>query len=310
MVGRGLAYWSAHLTGATSMDAEARAVALGHPRFEEACRLLVTKGFARYRSNHVFARANKDITRYFFAYFALYLDARGELTLTTIGDFVTELGLASPGRAAAILFRLRMIGYIERDKDQKDRRVRRYVPTEALKSMLRRIIRDELECLALMEPEAAIAAARLDEPDYFKAYALRAGQGLASIAQMENPNETRHFTARDSGAVILLDIATSGEPGDVYPPRGPVKMSVTELARKYEVSRSHVLKMLRDAENLGLLTRNADERTGVLSETLRSAVIDLHVSQLIGNAVCAHAAFEATKDASATGAAHTVSLAS
>lgn len=294
MVSRGLAYWSAHQVGPSSMDAEARAAAITHPRFEEACRLLVTKGFARYRSDHVFARANKDISRYFFAYFALYLDARGELTLTTIRDFVSELGLASPGRAAAILFRLRTIGYIERDKEQNDRRVRRYVPTEALKSMLRRIIRDELSALALMEPEAVIAAERLDEPEFFKAYALRAGQGLAGIAQMEDPGETKHFTARDAGTMVLLDIAFSGEPGDVYPPRGPVKMSVTELARKYEVSRSHVLKMLRDAEKEGLITRNPDERTGVLSEALRVALSNLHLSQLVGNAICAHAAFEAT----------------
>ena len=305
MISRGLAYWSAHLVGSSSMDAEARTAALAHPRFEEACRLLVTKGFARYWSDPVFARANKDISRYFFAYFAVYLDARGELTLTTIRDFVSELGFASPGRAAAILFRLRTIGYIERDKEQKDRRVRRYVPTEALKSMLRRIIRDELSALALMEPEAELAAARLDEPDYFKAYALRAGQGLAGIARMEDPGETKHFTARDSGTMVLLDIAMSGEPGDVYPPRGPVRMSVTELARKYEVSRSHVLKMLRDAEKADLLTRNPDERTGVLSETLREALIGLHLSQLIGNAICAHAAFEATR----TDAARSVSRA-
>lgn len=103
--------------------------------------------------------------------------------------------------------------------------------------------------------------------------------------------------------MILFDIVSSGEPGDVYPPQGPVRMLVTELARRHDVSRSHVLKMLRDAEAKGLLNRNPDERTGLLSQALRDAVVLLHVTQLLGNAACAHAAFEATSTAATSIAA-------
>jgi hypothetical protein len=107
------------------------------------------------------------------------------------------------------------------------------------------------------------------------------------------------FTTRDSGSMILFEIMHSAQPGDAYPPRGPLNCSVTELAAKYEVSRSHVLKMLRDAEKDGSLVRNADERSCVLSETLRIAVMGLLVSLLAGNAIAAHAAFEATANARA-----------
>ena len=75
---------------------------------------------------------------------------------------------------------------------------------------------------------------------------------------------------------------------------GPVKMNVRELSQKYEVSRSHVHKLLQDAGKAGLLTRSPDAQTGVLSETLRQGIIQLHVTQLIGTAACAQAAMVAT----------------
>lgn len=166
--------------------------------YEKACRLLNTKMLARARSDSAFMRANKDVSRYFFGYFALYLDARGGLTLSAIRDFCSEIGLASPGRAAAILFRLRMLGYVRLDTDTKDRRVRRYVPTEGLRHAFRHAHRDDLSALALMEPEAEIAAQRLDEPEFFRAFLLRGGQGVAGVVAGDRGSATTTFTARDS----------------------------------------------------------------------------------------------------------------
>lgn len=302
MVSRGLAYWSAAVKGPV-VEPDAYAEFVSHPRFEDACRLLVARMFARTRSDNVFARAAKDVSRYFFGYFVLYLDARGGVTLSTIRDFCKELGLVGHGRAEAILLRLRMIGYLQPNTDPKDRRVRRYLPTEGMREAYRLAHRDELGALALMVPEAEIAARRLDEPDFFRAYVLRAGQGIADIIMASGNRQTSLFDVRNAGSMILFDIASSGEPGDVYPAKGRVKMSVTELARKYEVSRSHVLKLLRDAEKEGLLRRNPDEQTGELSQVLRDAIVALHVAQLLGNAACAYAAIKSTSEAAVSIAA-------
>ncbi len=296
------------MTGPVSVNAETYAELVAHPRFEDACRLLVAKGMARYRQNSVFSRATKDVSRFFFGYFALYLHARGDLTLTTIRDLCSEMGLASPGRAAAILLRLRMIGYVQADTTQTDRRVRRYVPTQSMRAEFLQANRDELAALALIEPEADIAAKRLDDPAFYRAFMLRMGEGLAAVVADsgsggEERNATTLFTTRNSGTMILLDIAISGEAGDAYPPRGPVKMNVRELSRKYDVSRSHVHKLLLDAEKAGLLTRNPDEQAGVFSEKLRTGIIDLHVAQLIGNAACAHHATLATANSADVAAA-------
>ncbi len=293
IVGRGLAYWSAHRNGPASIDIESYEAMLAHPRFEEACRLLATKMFARYRNNRVLARTTKDITRYFFGWCALYLDASGGLTLSSIRDLVSRLGLASPGRAHAILLRLRALGFVRRDTEHKDRRVRRYVPTTEMKAAFLQSSRDELEALALIEPDARQAADRLDDPDFCAAFIKTIGEGIIGIAN-NGRDPTVIFTGRDSGSMILFEIMQSARPGDTYPPRGPLNCSVSDLAAKYEVSRSHVLKMLRDAEKEGLLVRNADERTCVLSETLCIAVTELLVAMLVGNALAAHAAIEAT----------------
>jgi len=293
MMGRGLAYWSAHRNGPASIDIESYEAMLAHPRFEEACRLVATNMFARYRNNRVLARSTKDVTRYFFGWFALYLDATGGLTLSSIRDLVSNLGIASPGRAHAILLRLRTLGYVRRDTEQKDRRVRRYVPTADMKEAFLQSSRDDLEALALLEPEARQAASRLDEPEFCAAYIKTVGEGIIGVVK-SGGDPTSVFTARDSGSMILFEIMQSAQPGDAYPPRGPLNCSVTDLAAKYEVSRSHVLKMLRDAEKEGLLVRNADQRTCVFSETLRTAVTGLLVTMLAGNALAAHAAIEAT----------------
>ena len=42
------------------------------------------------------------------------------------------------------------------------------------------------------------------------------------------------------------------------PPTRPVPISIAALARRFAVSRPHVLKLLRDAEAAGLITRSGD----------------------------------------------------
>src|SRR5690242_9106947 len=101
---------------------------IAHPRFPEACVRSAHNSLKRLEGNSVTARLAKDLSRVFYGIFALYLDARGELTLTGIQEFCVETGLASPGRAAAILLQLRMMGYVIRDPSPSATRRQRYVP--------------------------------------------------------------------------------------------------------------------------------------------------------------------------------------
>jgi DNA-binding MarR family transcriptional regulator len=294
MVNRGLAYWSDAVADRGVIDPAARAVLVGHPAFPDACRFMVARTLAWSQKDSVYARAFADVSRYIFGMLALYLDARGGLTHSAICDLLEGMGIASPRRATAILLRLRMIGYVRPEEQRTDRRVRRYVPTGAMKAAFRGAQRIELEALAHIEPDAAHAAARLDEPDFYAAYVRRLGDGLQAVIRGPARNAVQIFAEHNGGLSILFSIITSAKDGDTYPPRGLLKMSVRELARTHGVSRSHVQRLLMKAEEKGLIERDADAQTGTLTERLREGLIQLHVGQLAGNAACAHAAFAAT----------------
>jgi DNA-binding GntR family transcriptional regulator len=55
--------------------------------------------------------------------------------------------------------------------------------------------------------------------------------------------------------LILASLLTASEAGDTMPPQRPVPVSISALARRFSVSRPHVLKLIRDAATEGLIER-------------------------------------------------------
>lgn len=263
------------------------------PRFGEACRASFETSVARHGRNKLLTRVTLDISRLFYGYLVVYLEACGGITLKAIQELSQEVGLASPGRAQAILFHLRAIGYIQPEAANTDRRSRRYVPSPEMKANLREVIADELRAFSLIEPDAGIAANRLAEPGFFRAFMVRFGEGIVAGLKNRPARVISHFAERNAGLVILWDILLSAQDGNSHPPRGTLKMSVTELSQKYGVSRSHVFRLLRDAEKLGFLKRNADEQTGTITDVLADDVAEFQVTVFLGLAVCCHHAFQA-----------------
>jgi IclR helix-turn-helix domain len=294
MASPGLAYWRAAIEGRKDVDPAAAALMIAQPRFAEACWTSVAFALQRYGRNPIMTRVAKDISRLFYGYLVIYLGARDAITLTAIRDICNEIGLASRGRAQAILFHLRAIGYLKPDPDHTDGRSRRYVPSAEMQSALRQVITDELRAFSVIEPEAGRAADRFDEPDFYKAFLLRFGEGIVDAMKIKPVRIVSLFAERNAGTLILCDIMDSAERRDVYPPRGTLKMSVTDLAEKFDVSRSHVFRLLRDAEKQGLLKRNADEQTGTIDEILACDIVEFQVISFMALAHCCQHAFEAT----------------
>jgi hypothetical protein len=261
-----------------------------HPRFFEACEQSARGTLARMEGNSLMSRAVKDLSRIFYGVFALYLDARDELTLTGIQEFCVETGLASPGRAAAILLQLRMLGYVMRDPDTSGTRRRRFIPTPMMKQGLLDVFRDEMLALSLVEPEAVSVVERMLEPEVFRYFVIFLGSGFANIARSRAATLITPFADRNAGLAILYQLAISGEESDRYPARGRVRMSVREIAGKFSVSRSHVLRLLRDAETAGILRRNADEGTGFIEDSLREELLYMHAVTFMGTAACVYRA--------------------
>jgi hypothetical protein len=128
---------------------------------------------------------------------------------------------------------------------------------------------------------------------------VRLGEGFVAGLKNRPARVISHFAERNAGLIILWDILVSAQEGDSYPPRGQLKMSVTELSQKYGVSRSHVFRLLRDAEKLEFIARNADEQTGTITDVLAHDVAEFQVTTFLGLAVCCHHAFQATSVARA-----------
>jgi hypothetical protein len=64
------------------------------------------------------------------------------------------------------------------------------------------------------------------------------------------------FAEHNAGMVILFNLMLSSTDG--FPPRAPVPSSIASLARRFGVSRTHVLRVLRAAEADKLIERTGE----------------------------------------------------
>ncbi len=292
----GLAHWDAATRGPRIPDA-ALAEMRVQPRFQDAARHAAIASLQLFDRDPIMTRALKDVGRVVLGMIALYLDAKGGMTLSKIQAFLVEMRLTSPGRAAAMLIQLRLIGYVAPAEVQPNRRVRIYTPTPRMRAAFHAHFRKDLEALSFLEPEAAMVLARFDEPETYNPFLVRFGQGLIDAAKVHDRRKPGLdlFSQRNAGLTILTDLTLAGGAGDDFPPRGPIRFSVAGLARRFGVSRPHVLKLLRDAQKAGFLTRDAEEGVGVLEPVLRDQVADYYATNFIGMAACALSALEAPR---------------
>lgn len=305
----GLAHWEAATRGPRIPDSallEMRA----QPRFAEAARHAATQSLALFDRDPIMTRALKDVGRVVLGMIALYLDAKGGMTLSKIQAFLVDMRLTSPGRAAAMLIQLRLIGYVVPAEVQPNRRVRIYEPTPRMRAAFHAHFRKDLEALSFMESEAAGVLARFDESAIFNPFLVRFGQGLIDAAKVHNTRVPGLdlFSQRNAGLTILTDLTLAGDAGDEFPPRGPIRFSVAGLARRFGVSRPHVLKLLRDAQKAGFLKRDAEEGVGVMEPVLREKIANYYATNFIGMAACALSALDATAPRHAAAAMANASL--
>jgi len=287
----GLAYWAHEVRGKVRMEGASLARLVAHPRFGEACLQVMRDTLELSRTNPALVRVLIDIRRSMLAFFVMYLNARGGITLAAVHDLCRELGLASPGRATALLINLRMIGYVVPDPVQVDRRSRRYVPSAAIQSTMAESFRNRGLAFALIEPEATRLTGRFGDQRIFDAYVVELAGGLSAILKRGDSSAFTFFAERNGGLGILYALITSASADDDFPPRLPLPLSSHELASSFKVSHTHVRKLLRDAERLGYVTRNRDEIT--LEQPLRDAIVEFQAANFFAYASCACAALAA-----------------
>jgi hypothetical protein len=232
------------------------------PRLGAAMRHSVTRSVAYYDAAPVMHRNLKDVSRFVLGVVALYLDATGGLTHRRLRELSGQTGIISTGTATALLLRLRLIGYVTPADVLPNGAIRLYRPTEAMVTAFRDRLRIELEACALIDPRIAPVLERLDEPDVFPHLMAAMGGDAINAARNPRPDTVAidRLSMRSAGMLIMFQLMQDADRGQGFPPVGEAQVSVSGLARRYEVSRSHVLTILRDAEEMGLIVRLGEGR--------------------------------------------------
>ena len=284
-------------------SAAAIAALRDHPQFQLAMREAARGVVTLLHGNRVLNSLMNDRARALFGAVALYLHYSGDgnpgLTVGRMKELCVRLGLCSRGRCEAMLALMRAAGFFV-SVPNRDGRQRQLAPTEKLLAMYRARWDRNFCAMRLVMPEAANYLAALDDPAFIREFMLALGERyVGGLRLLDYVPELEIFAERSSGVVILYSLALEGPANGPFPPTGPVPLSISALAKRFAVSRKHVLTLLRDAEVQGLLARGgADNGQVTLLTPARDGIEMLLATMFLFLAQSAEQALHASGKAS------------
>ena len=228
---------------------------LAHPVFAKA-RSVWNDGMLSLYENNPFLSRLLAVTQRSAVFFntltldAAY-DAADRSTWPTMGllqETMVPYQLSSRRSIEAIVARFVETGYMSRRTIATDHRVRLLTPTE--KSLIHDLdwVRVYYSPLVVMFPACGYAPPmRRDRA--FRTALRRAGRdSLADAAKLLETNPTITFLMnRDAGMMVLIKLMQTGGA------QGLSRVGFTDLADRFGISRTHVRRILQDAEREGLL---------------------------------------------------------
>lgn len=253
------------------------------PAFLPAAEKCIRELVRMYSGNRILNRILNDRGRVIFGIFALYLDATPDdngvgLTVTRIANLCQELGVCSRGRAKAIVMLMRWAGYLDAGPEAgANRRQRPLVPTQRMMDLQILRWRTILTSVAMLYPATTNALNLLEDRTFGQILIRQMGSRFEAGFRLRHyAPEAMLFAERDAGVLIAWSLLISGVEGDVFPPLEPVPVPVAALARQFFVSRAHVLKLLREAEQNGMIVRTPSAAGSVvLLEPMRETMLNL-----------------------------------
>lgn len=270
---------------------------MARPGFMETVRASATAMSELYRGSRLLNAIVNDRGRFIIGSTALYLHFLGEqdpgvkLTAGRLKALAVEQGVGSPGRAAAVIALMRWGGYLAPAPAAPGERSERLRVTGKLIETVAERWRLQLKAMRAFLPEAEETLARLDDPRFAAAYAIAQGdEFFAGFRFIDQTPELAVFFERNGGFMILLSLVAQGSGPERAAPE-TVNVSISALARRFGVSRAHVITLFRDAQEQSLLERSGDQVR--LGETLRGAVERFFGLVYLFNLDCGRRAAEA-----------------
>jgi hypothetical protein len=264
---------------------------LADPRLEAAMRHSIRGALAFYDRAPVMHRNLKSVGRFALGVIALYLDATGGLTHRRLRELSGYSGFISAGAATALLLRLRLIGYVTPAESLPGGATKLYQPSPEMVNAFRERLRFEVEAAASFDSRIAPILDGLDEPGVFSDLMATFGADAIYAARHPHPGTAAigRLSTRSAGMMVMYQLISDADTGGAFPPQGELRVSIAALARRYEVSRSHVLTILRDAESFRLI-RRLDENRWRLEPALAEAFRILYAVLYLGIIQSARAA--------------------
>lgn len=148
--------------------------------------------------------------------------------------------------------------------------------------------------MAPLLPDGAALLAALDDPTFVRALVIAMGERFrAGFRFVTDAPELGLFAERSGGLLILANLITAGAPDDSVPPTRPAPISIAGLARRFSVSRPHVLKLITDAAEQGLIARS---EVGVsITPVLADGLMNFFARMYLFFADCGREALQATR---------------
>ncbi|MEO8115480.1 MAG: hypothetical protein ABI655_13925 [Phenylobacterium sp.] len=292
-------WWRCWTLGQGEITSSAIALVRAHPGFHEAMRYSL-QGSLRFSDGEpMLCSLMVDNGGFLMAGTALYLDADGGLTHRRLQEVAGIPGILSAGRISALLLRMQMIDFVQAPSQHMPGTPKIYRPTARLTAAFRKRARLELEAVQLMSPEMDELLARFDEPDGLRRLMRLAGH-MIHVTSHPRPELASILAIGSRRAGILLLYALLDATADAaghFPATGPVRVSISALAKRFRLSRTHIRRVLREAEATGLFTSGAAEGEGEVQPALLEAIEIMYAGVFVGVANAAYLALGDQADA-------------
>ncbi|MDQ0464982.1 hypothetical protein QO010_002766 [Caulobacter ginsengisoli] len=277
------------------MDPEELDAWRARPGFPAARDAALASLVALFDANRLLLRLLSDRGRLIMLAAALHLDLSADpadptsgLTVGRLKAIFVSTGLGSATRASAMIALTRWAGYLAPAPTPADRRLQRMVATPRLVEAMRTMWADQIAAVAALEPDLAPLPGRLAQRAVLAAFVAEVTRRyLAGFRFSDVVPELTAALDRNSGLAVLAELALAGAEGH----------SVSGLARRFGVSRPHVLAILADAQARGLIARDGEGLQGlVVLPALHEALDRFQAANFAFTAACARVALAAVGD--------------
>ncbi len=250
---------------------------LAHPRFPFARDEFVKAMLALYEHKPFLNRLLLEASRTVLMSVIMCLHARYNAadratwpTLRLVADAMMEHGLASPSRVQDLVSRLVKTGYLEQRPAPNDRRVHILTPTKKMIAQDQDFLISHHVPLQIMFPEPGYGLIMTRDPAFQAKQRLVSRDLFALGAKILASNPVMMlFQGRDAGVMVLIKMIDMAGPQ-----RGnaPLQVSYADLGGRFGVSRTHVRKLLVEAEEMDLvrLTKSGGQFVELLPPVLQA----------------------------------------